>query len=56
MIDIRKPKCEYENCNSRPSYNLHNLLNAIRCSKHKLINMVDVVNKKCEFKMTQQKL
>ena len=40
--------CNFEECNSRASYNYENLTPGKFCSFHKLDKMIDVVSKKCE--------
>ena len=39
--------CKETNCKTRPTFNVEEETKALYCSKHKLENMVDVVNKRC---------
>ncbi len=48
MVNVTKPTCEVEDCPKQPSFNYFGQTKGIRCSPHKLSNMVDVVSKKCE--------
>jgi hypothetical protein len=47
MVDIKHKKCEEENCNIQPSYNLPNEKIGMYCYTHKKENMIDVINKRC---------
>jgi hypothetical protein len=47
MINLRNPRCIYEDCLIQASYNTKGKTNSIYCFKHKLDNMNNVVTKKC---------
>jgi hypothetical protein len=55
MIDVISKRCAFENCSTRPTYNLSTETKALFCSEHKQENMIDVKNKRCVFEncMTQ---
>ncbi len=48
MVNVTKPTCEVKDCPKQPYFNYFGQTKGIRCSPHKLPNMVDVVSKKCE--------
>ena len=39
--------CVYEDCNTRPSYNNEGESKPLYCAKHKLEDMINVINKPC---------
>ena len=45
MVDIKSKRCEHENCDTRPTFNLSNEKIGIYCSKHKTEGMVNVKDK-----------
>lgn len=49
MIDVihQFNICSYDGCNTRPIYNYKGEDKGLYCVKHKNLNMVDVINKKC---------
>ncbi len=50
LIKINNKKiCVYENCNTFPNFNYDGMISGIFCSKHKLVEMIDVINKKCSY-------
>jgi hypothetical protein len=50
MIDVSSKKCNYNGCISNPSFNYENEIKPLYCIKHKLDEMVDILNrnKKCK--------
>ena len=49
MINVISKTCIFENCKTRPNYNIKGETKALYCLSHKTENMVDVRNKKCIF-------
>ena len=49
MIDIKNKRCQFHNCNKRPSFNYKGENKAIFCNKHKADNMIDIISKRCQF-------
>jgi hypothetical protein len=49
MIDVKNKTCIYENCKTRPNYNMEGEKTALYCSVHKKDGMVDVKNKTCIY-------
>ena len=43
------PKCFQTGCTTQPSFNIQGSKRGLYCVKHKILGMVDVVNKTCEF-------
>ena len=48
MIDVKHPRCQKEDCESRPNFNVEGEKKGIYCVKHKESTMVDVVNPRCQ--------
>ena len=46
MIDVKNPKCIFENCKTRPSFNF---IIGLYCATHKLESMIDITNNMCIF-------
>jgi EsV-1-7 cysteine-rich motif len=42
-------KCAIEGCETHSVFNFLGEKTGLRCSKHKLAGMIDVVNKKCAY-------
>jgi hypothetical protein len=49
MIDVKSKRCIYENCMTRPTYNVPTETKGLYCFEHKLGNMIDVKNKRCIY-------
>ena len=44
---LKRKRCAYENCLTRPNCNYPTETKALFCGEHKLENMIDIVNKRC---------
>ena len=49
MIDVKSKTCRFENCRTRPVFNLEGEKQALYCFLHKENNMIDIKNKTCRF-------
>ena len=47
MIDIVNKKCDFPDCNKIPSYGYEGDKKATKCVTHKLLDMINIVDKKC---------
>ena len=47
--------CIFENCQKQPIYGIKGSKNAEYCAEHKLLNYVDVHNKKCIYEKCQKR-
>jgi hypothetical protein len=49
MIDVKHKRCQYDNCNKQPAFNLQTETKGIYCFDHKLENMIAVKSKRCKY-------
>jgi len=49
MVDVKNKKCEFEGCESQPSFANRGEKRGRFCKEHKAPGMVDVKSKQCEF-------
>jgi hypothetical protein len=49
MVNVKTKKCEYEGCDSVPSFNIKGSKKCRFCSAHKTVEMVNVKDKRCEY-------
>ena len=49
MINVVSKTCEYDGCIKQPCYNISGEKKGRFCANHKELNMVDVINRKCEI-------
>jgi hypothetical protein len=49
MINVISKKCQHNNCDKRPSFNIEGQKIPIYCIEHKLNNMINIINKKCAY-------
>jgi hypothetical protein len=48
-MNIVNKKCIFDLCNIQACYNYENKKNGLYCTKHKLKDMIDISNKRCNF-------
>ena len=49
MIDVISKKCIFNNCNTRPNYNIPTESKGLYCYKHKEANMINVTTPRCIY-------
>ena len=56
MVNVTSPTCIYDNCKTRPTFNIIGESKGLFCAEHKKDGMIDVINKKCKTNLCDKQV